>query len=145
MRPSPKTSATLRRGSVVGVVATLADIGALSLFVWLGVTPRAASIPALVVGVVVQFVGSKLFTFREKENAHTDGGRLCAEALLFATVELGALALNAFVFDVALRIAAPGAAALPLVRLVTTSAVYFGFSLPLWSLVFRRQPRGESS
>lgn len=141
--------ATFRRGSVVGALATLVDIGALSLLVWLGVAARAASIPALVLGVVVQFLGSKLFTFREtpdRETAYRESkdSRWGAEAALFVVVELGALVLNAFVFDVAVRVAAPGAAALPLLRLVTTSAVYFGFSLPLWSLVFRRRPRGET-
>lgn len=135
--------ATFRRGSVVGALATLVDIGALSLLVWLGVAARAASIPALVLGVVVQFFGCKLFTFRQ-DHRESKGAHWGAEAALFVVVELGALVLNAFVFDVAVRVAAPGAAALPLLRLVTTSAVYFGFSLPLWSLVFRRRPRGET-
>ncbi len=136
--------ATFRRGSVVGALATLVDIGALSLLVWLGVAARAASIPALVLGVVVQFFGCKLFTFREADDRERKGSRWGAEAALFIVVELGSLVLNAFVFDVAVRVAAPGAAALPLLRLVTTSAVYFGFSLPLWSLVFRRRARGNA-
>jgi putative flippase GtrA len=114
---------TLVRSAGVGAVATLADLLTLALLTHgLGVAARAASAPALCVGVAIQFVGNKRFAFRDDDPAWA------SQALRFAAVEaLGFVALP----PVALR-------------LVTTHVVYFGVCLPLWSRIFRH-PASEGS
>jgi putative flippase GtrA len=121
--------AQLARGAGVGAIATSVDLFTLALLVHaFGVSPRVASVPALSLGVVVQFVGSKLLTFRERESPWGP------QALRFLSVEAFAFALNVALFDAAVR-------ALPLtpvvLRLVTTNLVYFGVCLPLWARIFR--------
>jgi putative flippase GtrA len=103
-----------------------------------GLAPRVASVPALIAGSVVMFVGQKLFAFRAR------GGDLRREALLFALVQAGGVALNALLYDLALR-AIPAAASttgvwyLP-VRLGTTNLVWIAYSFPLWHWVFKARP-----
>jgi len=120
----------LGRGAVVGIAATIGDVLALVLLVTVGLPPALASFPALAIGVAIQFVGSKLFTFEDRSRAWAQQGAL------FLLVEAAALGLNLALFDVGLRLSH---LPYPLVRLATTSVVYAGFSLPLWSLVFRRR------
>ena len=121
---------TLLRSAGVGVAATVADLVALVLLVQLaGLPPAAANVPALLAGVAVQFLGNKLFAFRDHRN---DWAR---QGALFAVVEAGALALNALAFHV-LVTATPVPYALA--RVISSSAVYFGFSYPLWGKIFRR-------
>jgi putative flippase GtrA len=126
----PKSIRTVSRGALVGAAATLADLVALVLLVTLGVAPAVASLPALAIGVAVQFIGSKLFTFEARH------GSLAEQGALFLLVEAGALVLNAMLFDLGLKLTP---VPYPILRLAISSAVYFGFSLPLWSLVFRRR------
>lgn len=121
--------ARLARGVGVGALATSADLFTLALLVHaFGVSPRVASVPALSLGVAIQFVGSKLLTFRDRE------GRWGPQALRFLSVEALAFALNVALFDAAVR-----AVPLPpvVLRLVTTNVVYFGVCLPLWARIFR--------
>lgn len=120
-------AATIVRGAGVGALATGADLLALVLLVRAGATPTAASLPALAIGVAVQFVGSKVFTFQSRSPAWA------REAALFLLVEAAAFALNLAVFDWGVRHTPIPFA---LVRLLGQSVVYFGFSLPLWSFVF---------
>lgn len=127
-------SKALSRGTIVGALATAADLLALVALVSVGVPKTKASLPALAVGVAVQFVGSKHFTF-ESRASHWDEAR---EIALFLLVEAGAFALNLLVFDLGVR---HTALPYPIVRLAGSSVVYFAFSLPLWSLVFRRGAR----
>jgi putative flippase GtrA len=110
----------------VGVAATLADLLALAVLCdVMGLPPRAANVPALVVGVLVQFVGNKLFAFRDRSRAWL------AQGARFALVEAGAFALNALVFAVLVG-ALPYLAA----RLVGTALVYALYSYPLWRRIF---------
>lgn len=112
----------------VGAVATVVDLAVLALLVdALGVSPRAASIPALASGVAVQFMGNKLFAFQDRTRAWlTQGGQ-------FAGVEALGFGLNVVLFDaIVSRTALPYIA----VRCFTTAVVYFGFCLPLWSRIF---------
>ena len=127
--------ATLARGAGVGAIATVADLTTLAVLVHsFGVTARAASAPALVLGVVIQFVGSKLVTFRNRDRAWG------SQALRFAAVEAVGFAANLALFDLAVRHVAVAPVAL---RLVTTNLVYFGVCLPLWSRIFHT-PRPEA-
>lgn len=118
------------RGVGVGALATIVDLAALTSLVRAGVPPPLASAPALLLGVVVQFVGSKFVTFENRSRAWF------AQGAGFAIVEVAAFALNLVVFDWGIRhVHAP----LLVVRVVGSSLVYFGFSLPLWSWVFREK------
>ncbi|MCA9624494.1 MAG: GtrA family protein [Myxococcales bacterium] len=120
------------KSALVGVVATLADLAMLALLVEvIGIAPRLASAPALLLGVLVQFLGNKVFAFEDRSRAWARQG------LLFGLVEIGALALNALLFD--RLVALTGIPYLP-ARLLVGGTVYFGFSLPLWSRIFRPQP-----
>jgi putative flippase GtrA len=126
---------TLRlvRSAGAGGVATLGDLATLTLLVSIvGVAPRVASVPALIVGNVVMFFGQRL-AFRSA------GGDVKRQLALFAVVQVIGLGLNALAYDLALR-------ALPLAerwyvatRLVTTNLVWLAYSFPAWHLVFPRE------
>ena len=112
----------------VGAIATLTDLLVLTVLAsGFHFGPRVASLPALMSGIVVQFLGNKLFAFEDRSK------RWAEQAALFLAVEAIGFAANLYLFDVAVR-------ALPLpyvvVRLLTTNAVYFGLCLPLWSRIF---------
>jgi len=125
---------TLTRSALVGVAATVTDLAALWLLVaGLGVAATAANVPSLLAGVLVQFVGNKHFAFQDSSRRYLQQGAA------FAVVEVGALALNAALFHVAVS-----ASPLPflLARLLWSAVVYFAFSYPLWGLIFRRPDGG---
>jgi putative flippase GtrA len=131
-----KRIAELLRAGVAGIAATAADVGTLAILVSVfHVHPRAASIPALVVGGVVNFLGNRHYAFRAR------AGHIGKQAVGYTAVELVALALNGLLYDTVLR-AVPGAAHVYwLVRLATSHAVFLGWSYPLWRRVFRVAPR----
>jgi putative flippase GtrA len=124
--------ATLVRSGAVGIVATLVDLATLWLLVELaGLAPTWANVPGLVAGVAVQFFGNKLFAFRDRSPDYLRQGTL------FLAVEAGSFVLNAVAFHGLVNLTpVPYIAA----RLVATAAVYFGFSFPLWRLIFRPRP-----
>jgi len=117
------------RSLLVGSFATLFDLGALSLLVYgLGVDPRLASLPALTLGIVLQFVGNKLFAFQDRR---PNWGK---QGLQFLAVEALGVCCNLGLFHLAVSLTA-----LPIIalRMAVTSAVYFGICLPLWGKIFR--------
>jgi putative flippase GtrA len=122
----------LLRAGVAGGLATLSDLATLTVLVGIfHVDARVASIPALIVGGVVNFVGNRYFAFRAAN------GHLGRQAAGYTVVELVALALNALLYDLALRLV-PGLRPFYwLVRLVASHLVFLGFSYPLWQRVFR--------
>ncbi len=124
---------TLARSAGVGAVATAVDLATLAVLVHaLGVSARAASAPALCLGVVVQFAGNKLVAFRDRDPDWVP------QAARFLLVEAAGFAANLALFDLAVRhVPAPPVA----LRLATTSLVYFGVCLPVWAQIFRaRRP-----
>jgi len=118
------------RSMSVGVLATVLDLATLGGLTHAGVPVRTASVVALSFGVALQFVGNKWFAFGDRSPAwmKQGGAFLGVEALGFAA--------NLVLFDVAVR-ALP--APILVVRMITTSIVYFALCLPLWSLIFKRQ------
>ena len=121
--------AVLVRSMGVGALATATDLGVMALFVsGFGVAPRFASVPALVLGISIQFLGNKLVAFDDRSN---DWLRQGGE---FMAVEALGFALNLLLFDRAMALTHLPYLA---VRLVTTSLVYFAVCLPLWSLIFK--------
>ena len=131
--PAPRDPLRVLRALLAGGAATLADIAVLALLVSaVGLAPRVASIPALVVGGFVNFLGNRHFAFR------ATSGSLAKQAVLYAVVELAALAANGVLFDVVMRVLPPGLAwAYVPVRLVTSHVIFLAWSYPLWRLVFR--------
>ncbi len=116
------------RSSVVGMVATLADLVALTILVEVGRLPaKTASLPALLLGVAIQFVGNKLFAFRDRSRAWLE------QAMAFALVEALGVAANFLLFDLAMTF---GKLPYLPVRMATTSVVYFCICLPLWGRIF---------
>jgi len=123
----------LLRSAGAGGTATLVDLASLSAMVaLLGLTPRAASVPALTLGSIAMFFGQKHFAFRAR------GGPVVREAVQFALVQVVGLALNAALYDVALKASPLAAHWYIAARLVTTNIVWLGFSFPTWHYVFRR-------
>src|SRR5262245_52719737 len=104
-RNSPELAArlaTFARSMLTGGAATLADLAVIALAVGvLHASPRAANIPALVVGATVQFFGNRHFAFRAAS------GKIQRQALLFIASEVVAMALNAALSHAALRRARP--------------------------------------
>lgn len=135
MAAAPPVRDRLRvlRALLAGGAATLADLAVLAALVsLLGLDPRMASIPALVAGGVVNFLGNRHFAFRAAR------GSLAKQAVLYTVVELAALAANGVLFDVAMRLLPASLAwAYVPVRLVTSHVVFLAWSYPLWRLVFR--------
>jgi len=93
----------------------------------LGHSARVASPIALACGIAFQFVGNKVFAFRDKSTAWA------RQAALFVAIEALAFIANVALFDVAFRF-------LPAPYLVLRAGcqaiVYFGISLPLWTRLF---------
>jgi len=132
MISSRPLSKSFQKSAVVGLAATLTDLGMLALLVHgLGVSPALANVPALFVGVMVQFVGNKLWAFEDRS---TEPAALMRQGSLFLAVEVIAFALNALLFHLtAVVLGVPALAA----RVVVSAAVYFGFSYRLWAIIFR--------
>lgn len=125
------------RSAAVGVLATATDLAVLALMVsGFGVSPRVASIPALALGISVQFAGNKWFAFGDRSR---DWLRQGAQ---FLGVEAAGFVANIVLFDLAVTLTR--LPYLPL-RLLTTNLVYFAFCLPLWSRIFRPSRLGETS
>jgi len=104
-----------------------------------GLSPRVASVPALVVGGVVNFLGNRHFAFR------ASGGSLVRQALLYTVVEVAALGANGLLFEIVMRsLPASLAWAYVPVRLVTSHLVFLAWSYPLWRLVFRMPREAEA-
>jgi putative flippase GtrA len=97
------------------------------------VSPRVASIPALVLSSVVMFFGQKYLAF---EGRGKPTGR---EMLLFALVQLGGLGLTAVLYDVAVRSAPFLLEHYVVARIAVTNLVWLGYSFPLWHFVFPRR------
>ena len=123
-----RSRATFVRSVLVGLVATAVDVGALVVLVQLGgLSPVAANVPALLLGVLLQYLGNKHLAFRDPSPDHLRQGSL------FALVEIGTLLLNAAGYHV-LETLTPVPYAL--VRPIVTLAVYCLFSYPLWTRIF---------
>lgn len=122
--PSPPFA----RSAAVGLVATALDFVVLSLLVTgLAVPARLASLPALALGVGVQFLGNKWLAFRDPSPEWLRQG------VLFLAVEALGLLCNLALFD---RLIAWTPLPYLLCRVLSTSLVYFGVCLPLWARIF---------
>lgn len=91
---------------------------------------------ALALGISIQFVGNKLFAFRDRSPAWL------RQAMLFLAVEAAGYAANLALFDFfSMRSRVP----YPILRLVIGSFVYFGICLPLWTRIFGKpESRGAT-
>jgi putative flippase GtrA len=122
----------LLRAGLAGAAATLVDLAVLAVLVsGLGVPARIASVPALVLGGVANFLGNRHFAFRASR------GSIARQALLYTAVEVVALALNGALFDLVLRTHPDAVHAYALVRLATSHLVFLCWSYPLWNKVFK--------
>jgi putative flippase GtrA len=121
----------LFRSCLVGLLATASDLGSLMLLIHgAGWPKRAANIPSLMPGLLIQFIGNKYFAFEDRSKA------IVKQGSLFLVIEAAAFGLNVLLFDLLLTLT-------PIhevpARLLGTNIVYLGFSFPLWSIfVFRR-------
>jgi len=118
------------RSAGAGTMASLADLGMLGALVSLGgASPRAASVPALLLGNIVMFFAQKHLAFRSR-------GRARSEARRFILVQLGGIALNAALYELVMRAVPSATAYYAAVRILTTNAIWLAYSYPLWHLVF---------
>lgn len=124
---------TVRAGAA-GILATATDLATLALLVsGFGVSPHVANVPALLAGGVANFAGNRWFAFR----AHREP--LGRQIVGYALVELVALALNGWLFEMALRIFPHATHAYWALRLATSHIVFLCWSYPLWCFVFRQR------
>lgn len=125
---------TLLRSALAGGLATAIDLLVLFACIHLlGLSPRVASVPALIAGGVANFQGNRTFAFR----ATSGPGVLQRQAALFVLSELVTLALNGVLYDLAVRTLHPGVGGAMVIRLVTQNMVFLAWSFPVWRLVFR--------
>ena len=137
-QPSPSVQAlalarfaTFARSALTGGAATLADLAVLALATGaLHASPKAANVPALLVGAVVQFFGNKRFAFRAR------GGDPRRQAALFLATEAVALTLNAALYHAIASLVPLVPATAVLARAITTHLVFLLWSYPVWKRVF---------
>lgn len=123
---------TVLRSALAGLAATGSDLATLWLLVSvLHLSPRAANVPALLVGALVNFVGNRRYAF------HASAGSAAKQAAGYSAVEAVALALNGLLYEAALRFFPSTAELYWLVRVVASCAVFLCWSYPLWRRVFR--------
>lgn len=117
------------RTAQVGGLATIADLGILTLLVeMLHWTKREANLPALSVGFCIQFFGNRHFVFRAKK------GRFSKQLILFTLVEGMAFGLVALLYHYLVP-----SLEIPyqFTRMIVTGIVFFGFSYPIWHYIFK--------
>lgn len=127
-----KRLAVLARSMIAGAIATSVDLASLFVMVTLlGLSPRIANVPALLLAAVAMFIGQRHLAFRATEGAAS------SQALRFVCVHAVTLTLNAVLFDIAVRSLG---SALPywLTRLVVSNAIFLTWSFPMLRRVFRR-------
>jgi putative flippase GtrA len=95
-----------------------------------GLSPRVASVPALVVSSIVMFFGQKYFAFGSRGKPTT------RELVLFALVQAGGLVLTALLFELVVRLVPFLFEHYVLARILVTNLVWLGYSFPLYHLVF---------
>jgi putative flippase GtrA len=123
------------KSALTGIAATGADLGALFALIDLcGWPPTAANVPALLLGVSLQYAGNKYYAFEDKRPPTP------RQVGLFGLVEAGTFALNALAFHVLVTVTA---AHWLVARAAGSFAVYTAFSYPLWARLF--QPRSPAS
>jgi putative flippase GtrA len=121
----------LFRSLLAGGAATGADLATLTLLVAVvHLSARAASIPALLTGALVNFIGNRQYAFRQT------AGPVGRQVAGYAIVETVALGLNALLYDETLRILPASVRVFWVVRLCTSNLVFLGWSYPLWKRVF---------
>lgn len=124
---------TLRAGAA-GIVATGADLATLAILVsGFGVSPHVANVPALLAGGAANFAGNRWFAFRAQREP------LGRQLVGYTIVELVALALNGWLFELALRLFPQATHAYWALRLATSHIVFLLWSYPLWCFVFRQR------
>lgn len=118
----------LAKSTVVGFVATAMDLACLFVLVELvGLMPVQANLPALAVGLLMQFAGNKLWAFDDRSKD------ILGQGVKFLFVEAGAFALNGLLFHfLVLCTTLPYLGA----RLIASAAVYFLWSYPMWGRIF---------
>jgi putative flippase GtrA len=123
----------LVRSGAAGILATVADVGTLTLLVSIfGIAPVIAGIPSLIFGSIVMFLGQKYFVFAQR--SVTTLGR---EAVLYAVVQAIGILVTAWVFKLLLGLSPLFAGHYVLVRLVANNLVWLGYFFPLWHFVFK--------
>jgi len=126
----------LLRAGAAGIFATAIDLLVLTILVsGFHVSAQVANVPALVAGGVANFAGNRWFAFRAQH------GSLPKQALGYTVVEVVALALNGWLFALAIHQFPQASHLYWLVRLATTHLVFLAWSYPLWCLVFRSRQR----
>ncbi len=128
---------TFSKSALVGLSATAADLFALFVMVeWFSIQTQWANVPALFIGIGIQFLGNKFYAFQNTDEAWLKQG------LLFSLVETGALLVSAALFHFAVVVNG-----LPYItsRLGVGMLVYVCFSYPLWRYVFGRPASEEES
>ena len=125
--------ARLVRSAGAGAIAAGVDLASLYVMVsLLGVAPRVASVPALLLGNVAMYFGQKHLAFRSR------GGSVRRELALFVVVQVGGFVLNIALYELVLRAVPSASHFYVLTRVATTNVVWLAYSFPLWHFVFRR-------
>lgn len=117
----------------VGAISSFVDFASLFVMVNVFHLPAVgANVPALLLGLVVQFIGARHIVFRDTKVT------LKTQLVGFLVTELGSFLLNALLFH-----AFVAGLHMPylVARLLGSFLVFVSFSFPMWNLVFRPAPR----
>lgn len=125
-----KRGAIFVKSLLAGAAATLTDFGVFVLLHnALNVVAIWATVPALIAGGVVNFIGNRRYAF------HAHRGKLTKQAQRFTVVTLIALGLNFLIFWGAEKLVPTWPAWL--LRLIIGNVVYLAWSYPMFKVVFR--------
>jgi len=120
---------------LIGSMATAADFGVLAMTVGaMGISARAANLPSLLIGSLVQFLGNRHFAFRAK------AGCVRRQLKWFVLSEAVALSTNALLYDLVAQRVSLSAVTAVLLRAATCSVVFLAWSYPVFRKIFR-QPK----
>ena len=128
-----QTLLRLVRSGAAGILATVTDIGTLTILVsFAGVSPVVAGVPSLVLGSIVMFLGHKYFVFGARTTK-----TLWREVVLFTVVQAIGIAISTWVFKLLLGLSPSFEHYYVLVRLVANNLVWLFYFFPLWHFVFK--------
>ena len=126
---------TLLRSAAIGSMATAADFGVLALAVGaMGISARAANLPSLLAGSLVQFIGNRHFAFKAK------AGCVKRQLKWFVLSEVIALSTNALLYELVAQRVTLTAVSAVLLRAASCSVVFLAWSYPVFRKIFR-QPK----
>lgn len=124
-----KKSVRFAKSGLIGIVASLTDMGILTLLVqFAGLPPHLAVIPSAISGSTIQFLGQRKFAFESKSE------KVGTEAKWFIAGEMGSWLISAGILFLFTKFTSIH---YTIARILTGAIVFAVYSYPIWRLIFK--------